>query len=284
MLFSQRHGYKPAKKAIQIESLDQETRNAIWNVFSSFFVQFQWPFSIYKHLWENYFKQPIDSVPVPYETGTNRNEKFYLFFREYVLSKATWNECFDFSEYIVSFIQAHIQELRKAPREIGYEKAMFSHVEMDINKVFERESVGYRFVSGNITPTTSEEELSSIDTAITDSSDPVSIHLKNALSKLTDRKHPDYPNSVKESISAVEAQCSLILGKTTTLGEALKQIEKSHPLHSCLREAFCKLYGYASDAGGIRHGGIKTEEVDSALALFMLVSCSAFINYLKNLK
>ena len=45
-------------------------------------------------------------------------------------------------------------------------------------------------------------------------------------------------------------------------------------------EAFKDLYGYASDENGIRHGGIDFKNVPPEDAKFMLVSCSAFVNYL----
>ena len=47
-----------------------------------------------------------------------------------------------------------------------------------------------------------------------------------------------------------------------------------------MKEAFIKLYGYASDAKGIRHAG-KLGGTDASFeeAKFMLVSCCAFTNY-----
>ena len=48
-----------------------------------------------------------------------------------------------------------------------------------------------------------------------------------------------------------------------------------------MKAAFEKLYGYTSDASGVRHAG-KLGGPDSTFeeAKFMLVSCSAFVNYL----
>jgi hypothetical protein len=46
--------------------------------------------------------------------------------------------------------------------------------------------------------------------------------------------------------------------------------------------AFDKLYGYASDEGGIRHGSKEFEKAPEEDARYMLVSCSAFVNYLKD--
>lgn len=95
----------------------------------------------------------------------------------------------------------------------------------------------------------------------------------------------DYHNSIKESISAVEALCR---GKTgeNTLGKALNQLEKKRVvIPKLLKTAFEKLYAYTNQEDtGIRHSlmdddGTYTPIADEAI--FMLVSCSAFVNYLR---
>jgi hypothetical protein len=76
---------------------------------------------------------------------------------------------------------------------------------------------------------------------------PVNEHLHRALELLADRKNPDYRNSIKEAISAVEALCiSITDNKTTTLGRALNKIEAEGnlKLHEDFKEAFKKLYSY----------------------------------------
>ena len=52
-------------------------------------------------------------------------------------------------------------------------------------------------------------------------------------------------------------------------------------MHPDMKEAFKKLYHYTSDSGGIRHALMdqKTQPLFDD-AKFMLVSCSAFVNYL----
>ncbi len=66
-----------------------------------------------------------------------------------------------------------------------------------------------------------------------------------------------------------------------TLGQALKIIENKINIHPALKIAFDKLYGYTSDEDGIRHCLMDESNLDFEDAKFMLVSCSAFINYLK---
>jgi hypothetical protein len=82
---------------------------------------------------------------------------------------------------------------------------------------------------------------------------------------LSARDSPDYRNSFKESISAVEAACQIITrDPKATLGAAVKKLEDCGiKLHSAFR------------------GALDEPTLDSDDARFMLVSCSAFVNYLK---
>jgi hypothetical protein len=49
------------------------------------------------------------------------------------------------------------------------------------------------------------------------------------------RKAPDYRNSIKESISTVEALCNIMVGSSATLGQTLEKLEdKGVPLHAAI--------------------------------------------------
>lgn len=113
--------------------------------------------------------------------------------------------------------------------------------------------------------------------------DAVSKHISTALSLLSQKPEPDYRNSIKESISAVECICRKIT-KKNTLGDALKELDRSGIiLPQMLKASFEKLYVYTNDkATGIRHALM--DERDSPNfeeAKFMLVACSAFVNYIR---
>lgn len=92
----------------------------------------------------------------------------------------------------------------------------------------------------------------------------------------------DYRNSIKESITAVEAISRSITGEKVL--NFKKMEERGLIIPSVLRQAFEKLYGYTNDEKtGIRHALMDDEGSyvpQAEEALFMLVSCSAFINYL----
>ena len=53
-------------------------------------------------------------------------------------------------------------------------------------------------------------------------------------------------------------------------------------LHGALKSAFNSLYGFTSDSNGIRHALLDETNLTFDDAKFMLVTCSAFVNYLKS--
>lgn len=153
------------------------------------------------------------------------------------------------------------------------------------NEYFEKEYVGYRFVDRIIVPISDQNEVAEIVETLDCQYEAVRNHISKANILLADRDNPDYENSIKESISAVEAICEILTGvkgKEATLGNMLKKLEKNGVMiHSGLKSAFNILYGYTSDANGIRHAGnIGGNSSTFEEAKFMLVSCCAFVNYL----
>jgi hypothetical protein len=136
-----------------------------------------------------------------------------------------------------------------------------------------------------ITPIIDLHEIESIESSI-DASDPFAApakHMETAILLYGDRKNPDYRNSIREAISAVESTVKIIAkDQDSSLGEALKRINSLRPVHPALKSSLLKLYGYASDEKGIRHALLEEGTIDEADARFMIVACSAFVNYLKS--
>lgn len=152
----------------------------------------------------------------------------------------------------------------------------------DINDVLEREKSGYRFIAGNLAPISNKSEMTEIERAARygERFTAVSEHIETALALYSNRTNPDYRNSIKESISSVEAATRIISNDNkATLGDALKLIDAARPMHASFKQALLKLYGYTSDQGGIRHSLLESATVGESEARFMLVVCSAFVNY-----
>lgn len=280
MLFSQRNGYIAVRSAIQTEDLDKETRNALWNLISEFFQDYAQFCSVYENIWTEVFHETRDTRPVAASSYSDDNEHFYAYYKKCFLEDKFYR-CFDLIEYLCDASNRYVwyEELQR--RAYCYSRDVIPAA-ANFNCVFERYLVGYRIVNGMVSKVSSAEEVNAIESALERCKDSVREELSKALKFLSDRRHPDYAKSIACSISAVEAQCRIILqDPQPTLGQALKKLEsKGVEIHGSLKSAFEKLYGYTSDGGNIRHGTIDPSNADQKLAMFMLVSCSAFINYL----
>lgn len=271
MRFSERIGKVKPKIDIQIDYMDEDLINSIWNVISVHLIEqlesFQYLSESYfkeyvNTLWFNHFKEPLDEIPIYTGKISQLLRKRYF----------EWDhlDIYDFIDFTADYF---------------YKKHNSIKFITDCNIVLKRELSGYRFVNNILVPITNELEINEIEKAISQSDENnfkgVNIHLTEALKKISDKINPDYRNSIKESISAVESICQQITGDTNAeLGKTLKKLKEILPIHGALEQGFLKLYGYTSDGDGIRHAMMEEDNLDQEDALYMLVSCSSFVNYL----
>ena len=267
--FSERHGYKPVRSVIQREELDGETRIDVWNTIAVVRNLLDDAYDTTKDnllmaLWVWHYRKPRDEQP-------NDSEMWKRI--KYVILEDTWIEVFDLLEGFVRYLKANVTNRYLS---------LPSLVVTGLNNRFESDLVGYRFIADEITPVDSAAEAEAVDQGLGDSSAVAGARhsLERAIELLADRQTPDYPNSIKESISAVEAVVKVVAGEGQ-LGAGLKKLEdKGLTIHPALKEAWLKMYGWTSDAAGIRHAGIDAADADQALAKYALVTCSAFVSYL----
>lgn len=154
-----------------------------------------------------------------------------------------------------------------------------------VNRILERELSGFRFLQGTLVPITNATEIEEIDSAVVTAQKfgfaGAWEHIRTALDLLGKKPTPDYRNAIKEAICAVESVAKQIVGAdSATLDAALKELSKKTDIHGALSSAFSKLYDYTSDESGIRHAILEEPNVGFAEAKYMIVSCSAFVNFL----
>lgn len=275
--FSQRQGLKPVRTIMQRESADEVLRNALWNSLTIFYFnevevwirnsKFSYR-KLIERIWTIFYQERLDEL---------NNQSSYIMrkIKSDFLSKE-WNEMLDILEFIPNNFFSEY-DYHSDAEEIN---AIFFS---EVNKVLESHLSAYRFIDNIIVEVSSEEEIVAIEEALNIDSKykTVQIHLKRALELFSDRQNPDYRNSIKESISAIESFCCIVTNNPkTTLGVALKEIEKKFEIHSALKSSFLSLYGYTSDENGIRHSLLEESTLKQEDAKFMLVTCSAFVNYL----
>jgi AbiJ N-terminal domain 4 len=274
--FSQRQGLKPIRTIIQRESADEVLRNALWNALTIFYfneVKFRLDqtneehSTLIKRIWTIFYQERLDELDNYSSSNIRKIKNNFL--------TSEWYEMFD----VLEFIPNHFTSFNNPQNAVEHNNSFFDYT----NKVLKSYLSAYRFIDNIIVEVSSEEEIIAIEDALSIDSKykPVQIHLKRALELFSDRQNPDYRNSIKESISAIESFCCIVTNNPkTTLGMALKEIEKKFEIHSALKSSFLSLYGYTSDENGIRHSLLEESTLKQEDAKFMLVTCSAFVNYL----
>jgi hypothetical protein len=255
--------------------MDDELRNGLWNaVHNAFFEShLHWGSGVQlmdgtlrefsKQLIAEVLKQPIDSLHLLWTVRLKDIRTYFM--------SAPWNRVYEFVEYV-----ANHPRPEDSPR---VEKFL-----LECNRILEREMSAYRFIGTHLARVTDSIELQAIGEArdLPARLSVVQYHVDAAAAHLSSRDHPDYRNSIKESISAVESMCSLVAGQEKAdLDAALRTLEGQLALHPALKRAFKQLYGYTSDSSGIRHALLDEPNLTFEDAKFMLVACSAFINFLK---
>ena len=281
--FSERIGKPTCVTTIQLNEFDDHTRTQISN---QLFKLLDFIFSNQDEYSVGMYQDPASNMGSDFCKALRADVLGYSVFlhsfdiirwdREFdridnVIAQAPYNEVLDVIEYCYYWVTHRSDPLIKTTWKNAF------------NMLFRQEYVGYRFVSDQIVPITDELEISEIEQACKTPFDGARAQLQKALGFLSDRENPDYKNCVKESISAVEATCRIITEKdSATLGEALKLLAKHGlKLHPCLNSGIDKLYSYACDQGGVRHAEHEAESIVTfEEAKFMMVTCSAIVNYL----
>jgi len=214
--FSHRKGYKTVSETLQVESMSSELRVSLWNfllrtLFDSRFMseggsgrdiaEFSESF------WDEYLKKPLDERPRhPGEVLRGIRSHFFA---------CQWYQVYDFLEFVLSHYQ---------------DDAVLGDL---LNEVLTRELSGYRAVGQTIVDVTDVQEVAMLQSALADAEyEGVTAHLESALQLLSKRENPDYRNSIKESICAVESMARIVANdKKATLGEALRALDKRTKLH-----------------------------------------------------
>lgn len=265
--FSQRYGYKDVRQVVQTDSFDKETVNKLWDVISEtickvarntvidYYPMERYADDFLRKVWADILEKPIDETP-PLFNGSILSERVYNHLKTLWFHQFIFSDKMDFIEILSRVSESEL--LRE-----------------QFNNVFRRLIVGYRIDNnGTILKIDSEEEFVAIKEAT-----EKTLHIQKASNLLFDRKNPDYRQSIKESILAVEEVCVDMTGEKN-FDKTIEKMSEPFNLHSQFVQSLKNMYGFASDEKGIRHKGSHESIIDFEEAKFILVLCSGIVNYL----
>ena len=262
MKFSERYGYADINRELQRGYIGDSLKTRLWNVFYETIVsKVEWPlddeetYNFLERCWDSIFKHSVRSF-----RRNRKNSEVAQVVSKTFRHELKWYKIFD-------LIELSVKEFNKQDLKEKY------------NNVLREEGSAYRIINNQIIEIVSEEEVKEIEKVFnqSDKFEPIKKHLEKSLRYLSNREKPDYENSIKESISSLESLAKILTEKNLTLGILIKDLD----IHPALKESISKLYGWASNEDGIRHGSNgKTSKIDEQEARLVLVIASSLINYI----
>ena len=261
-LFSERMGFAQPKP-VQIHELDVDARTALYNAYLDMCRKF----NLYGH--ENFWRAVAArflKMVANHPATQIREEIDKIFFYD------DWHRPFSFVEFLHRILVGHSNTSGRDP--------WFSE---KINEALKQENVGWRFSKGLFVSVQTEEEQETIERAMDAPYDGAREQIRRAVSLFSARPDPDYANSIKDSIGAVESICKEITGKEK-FSDAVNKL--GIPMHPAFQKAAKQLYGFTSDEAGVRHAatGEPPLQVNQATARYMLIVCSAMVNFITDQK
>lgn len=268
--FSDRIGVTRVPNVLQTESMSDALRNSLWNCLDStiLHVRNNDALALAVHtICAKFYKLPADILPL------YRHRKIEWFRDKFFDPGFQWYQLYNLIEFVVDnyyfFMSASNLNAFKA----------------EINEVLEEEMSGYRFIGDVLSPITSPDEIKSVSSAIEAANANelfgTKKHLEAAIVLISQKPTSDYRNSIKESISAIESLAKQLTGEAGGgLEKALSKLDSAVKFHGAFKAGLLSLYGYTSDEDGIRHAILEEKDIGFDEAKFMLVTCSALINFI----
>lgn len=275
--FSDKNNIKPINKEILLIEFPKDTRKVLFNSLKVIIQYAQFnrridPDNIAQFFIEDIFNDIF------------RSERLYSVMSD-VETTILQDPYYDVLSLTEKVCQAFYETYNEYQNRIGYSTDYFSTFDY-MNEIFENEFIGYRFINEVLIQISNKDEQVSVENASSSSYSKINEHIIKASALLSETGVKDYKNSIKESITGLETLVNLCLeANGETLGKGIEKYFQNVEIHKDLKDSIKSLYKYASDEEGVRHGNNKeSKNVNFDEAKFVLVTCSAIINYILGLE
>jgi hypothetical protein len=254
--------------ALAPDAVTATLRNSVWNRAAPLFRASNWDDPALVSANAFWIKMAWDKGWDVDEHRHDRADVCALVIKEWLLSQASWHEVYEFAQSFHRWAN-----LSPTDRKTW---------EGEMDSAFFQGRSPYRFVNHTLTPISSESERASVAEAAAQKGKYAlaAEHLSKALVKFGERPTPDYENAAKEAASAVESALEVATGKSS-IADASREFGKAYGAHPALSDSASKLFGYASDRDGVRHGKTKSgKRLDFNEAKLVIVSASAWVSFI----
>ncbi len=211
----------------------------------------------------------------------------------YALETLQWQKAYDFCERLYS----------QLPNQVGWEDNYGNYTEeisrsdsqayiaAELQRLFLEESLAYEFTDGAVRRRGRKNtvELTSKSQVVLGATELISArqHFEKALQFFRHPTKPDFENTVKEAVCAVEATGKMLfpMAKASTLGDLIKWFgtTKLVSVPKALTQTLTGIYAFRNGAEGVAHGATTGGRVSAEVAEYVLAVCASQIIYLVDL-
>lgn len=209
------------------------------------------------------------------------------------LQALPWQKVYDFCERLHS----------QLPNQVGWEDNYGNYTERiaradsqayiaaEVQRLFFEEGLAYEFTDGAVRRQGRKHtvELASKSQVVLGAAELISArqHFEKALQFFRHPTKPDYQNSVKEAVCAVEATGKTLfpMAKAATLGDLIKWLGSTTlvVVPKALCQTLTGIYAFRNGAEGVAHGASTGGKVSAEVAEYVLGVCASQIIYLVDL-
>lgn len=228
-------------------------------------------------------------APVEYDSSSTRSLQQAKDDTEAVLASLGWGKVYDFCERLHSHLA----------RDVGYhwndeyqvttpKRDVQAFIAEELQRLFLEEGLAFEFADGLVRRRGRKHTLDVSTKAQVVLGDArlagARKHYEKAMQFFRNPAKPDYENTVKEAVCAVEAAGKALfpVAKAATLGDLSRWLvtTKDVSVPKALGQTFTGIYAYRSGGDGVGHGGAEGGPATVKVAEFVLAICASQIIYL----
>jgi hypothetical protein len=205
------------------------------------------------------------------------------------LEALEWDKVFDFCERLYGYLARDVGRYWNDDFQVHTPKTEVQSIIADeLQRLFAEEMLAFEFAEGHVrrrgrkhtvdVATRSQVVLGDIRLG------SARKHYEKALQFFRNPSKPDYENTVKEAVCAVEAAGKALFpeAKASTLGDLAKWFASTADVSipKALITTITGIYGYRSGGDGVGHGGTSGGMATAEVAEYVLAVCASQIIYL----
>jgi hypothetical protein len=230
--------------------------------------------------------------PVEYDESRVASLKQAKDDAEMGLDALSWDKAYDFCERLHSHLARDVGHYWNDEFQLQTPKAEVQTLSADeLQRLFAEEGLAFELTEGLVRRRGRKHTVDVTTRAQVVLGDPrlggSRRHYDKALQFFRSPSKPDYKNTVKEAVCAVEAAGKALFprAKAATLGDLAKWFLSTNDVAvpKALVNTITGIYGYRSGGDGVGHGGASGGSATAEVAEYVLAVCASQIIYLVDL-